>query len=180
MISLIAAIGKNGEIGKNNELIWHIKEDMQYFKQMTLNHPVIMGFNTYKSIGRALPNRKNIVITKNNQNKINDKNIFVYDDIINFNSSKLGPSLVRNNKLGNLIKVLKDDEEYFIIGGSSIYQAFYDVADKLYLTEINAEDKTADSYFPKISIEDWHKKLIKHSRENNIEYDFVVYERLNK
>ena len=162
MISLITAIGKNGEIGKNNELIWHIKEDMQYFKQMTLNHPVIMGFNTYKSIGRALPNRKNIVITKNNQNKINDKNIFVYDDI------------------NNLIKVLKDDEEYFIIGGSSIYQAFYDVADKLYLTEINAEDKTADSYFPKISIEDWHKKLIKHSRENNIEYDFVVYERLNK
>lgn len=162
MISLIAAIGKNGEIGKNNELIWHIKEDMQYFKQMTLNHPVIMGFNTYKSIGRALPNRKNIVITKNNKNKINDKNIFVYDDI------------------NNLIKGLKDDEEYFIIGGSSIYQAFYDVADKLYLTEINAEDKTADSYFPKISIEDWHKKLIKHSRENNIEYDFVVYERLNK
>ncbi len=162
MISLIAAIGKNGEIGKNNELIWHIKEDMQYFKQMTLNHPVIMGFNTYKSIGRALPNRKNIVITKNNKNKINDKNIFVYDDI------------------NNLIKGLKDDEEYFIIGGPSIYQAFYDVADKLYLTEINAEDKTADSYFPKISIEDWHKKLIKHSRENNIEYDFVVYERLNK
>lgn len=162
MISLIASIGKNGEIGKNNELIWHIKEDMQYFKQMTLNHPVIMGFNTYKSIGRALPNRKNIVITKNNKNKINDKNIFVYDDI------------------NNLIKGLKDDEEYFIIGGSSIYQAFYDVADKLYLTEINAEDKTADSYFPKISIEDWHKKLIKHSRENNIEYDFVVYERLNK
>ncbi len=162
MISLIAAIGKNGEIGKNNELIWHLKEDMQYFKKTTMNHPVIMGFNTYKSIGRALPNRLNIVITKNNKDNITDKSILVYDD------------------LNKLIKDLKDDEEYFVIGGSSIYQAFYNRADKLYLTEINAEDKDADSYFPKINYNEWQKHLINHLKENDIAYDFVIYERLNK
>ena len=162
MISLIAAIGKNGEIGKNNELIWHLKEDMQYFKRTTINHPVIMGFNTYKSIDRALPNRLNIVITKNNKDKITDQSILVYDDI---------------NKL---IRDLKDNEEYFVIGGSSIYQAFIDIADRLYLTEINAEDKSADSYFPKINYRNWQKNMINHSEENGIAYDFVIYERLNK
>ena len=162
MISLIAAIGKNGEIGKNNELIWHLKEDMQYFKKTTMNHPIIMGFNTYKSIGKALPNRLNIVLTKNNKDKITDKSILVYDD------------------LNKLIKDLKDEEEYFVIGGSSIYQAFYNLADKLYLTEINAEDKNADSYFPKINYKDWQKNTINHLEENNITYDFVIYERLNK
>ena len=162
MISLIAAIGKNGEIGKNNELIWHLKEDMQYFKKTTMNHPVIMGYNTYKSIGRALPNRKNIVITKNNKNKITDESILVYDD------------------LSKLIGDLKDDEEYFVIGGSSIYQAFYNLADKMYLTEINAEDKDADSYFPKINYNDWQKHTTNHLKENDITFEFVIYERLNK
>ncbi len=162
MISLIAAIGKNGEIGKNNELIWHLKEDMQYFKKTTMNHPVIMGYNTYKSIGRALPNRLNIVLTKNNKDKITDESILVYDD------------------LNKLIKDLKEDEEYFVIGGSSIYQAFYNLADKMYLTEINAEDKDADSYFPKINYNDWQKHIINHLEENDITYDFVIYERLNK
>lgn len=162
MISLIAAIGKNGEIGKNNELIWHLKEDMQYFKKTTMNHPVIMGFNTYKSIERALPNRLNIVITKNNKDKITDQSILVYDD------------------LNKLIKDLKDNEEYFVIGGSSIYRAFYNLADKMYLTEIKAEDSNADSYFPKINYSDWQKQIIKHLEENNIAYDFTIYERLNK
>ena len=162
MISLIAAIGKNGEIGKNNELIWHLNEDMKYFKETTLYHPVIMGFNTYKSIGRALSNRLNIVITKNNKDKITDQSILVYDD------------------LNKLIKDLKDEEEYFVIGGPSIYQAFYKLADKMYLTEINAEDKNADSYFPKINYNDWQKNIINHLEENNITYDFVIYERLNK
>ena len=162
MISLIAAIGKNGEIGKNNELIWHLKEDMQYFRKTTMNHPVIMGFNTYKSIERALPNRLNIVITKNNKDKINDQSILVYDD------------------LNKLIKDLKDEEEYFVIGGSSIYQAFYDIANKMYLTEIQAEDKDADSYFPKINYSNWQKYIINKLKENDIIYNFVIYERINK
>ena len=162
MISLIAAIGKNGEIGKNNKLIWHLKEDMQYFRKTTMNHPVIMGYNTYKSIGRALPNRLNIVVTKNNKDKITDKSILVYDD------------------LNKLIKDLKDEEEYFVIGGSSIYQEFYDIANKMYLTEINAEDRNADSYFPKINYNEWQKHIINHLEENDIIYAFAIYERLNK
>ena len=97
MIALIAAVGKNGEIGKNNNLIWHLKEDMQYFKQTTLHHTVIMGYNTYKSIGSSLAHRKNIVITRNNKNNINDKDILVYDDI------------------DKLIKDLNHNEEYFVI-----------------------------------------------------------------
>ena len=162
MISLIAAIGKNGEIGKNNKLIWHLKEDMQYFRKTTMNHPVIMGYNTYKSIGRALPNRLNIVVTKNNKDKITDKSILVYDD------------------LNKLIKDLKNEEEYFVIGGSSIYQEFYDIANKMYLTEINAEDRNADSYFPKINYNEWQKHIINHLEENDIIYAFAIYERLNK
>ena len=150
MIALIAAVGKNGEIGKNNNLIWHLKEDMQYFKQTTLHHTVIMGYNTYKSIGSSLAHRKNIVITRNNKNNINDKDILVYDNI------------------DKLIKDLNHNEEYFVMGGASIYKEFYDLADKMYLTEINAEDSNADSYFPFIKVNDWEKHLVKKGKEGKV------------
>ena len=160
MISLIAAIGKNGELGQNNHLIWSLKEDLKYFKETTQNHTVIMGYNTYKSIGKPLPNRVNIILTKNNKDKINDANVIVYDD------------------MEKLLKNLQKDEEYFVIGGAPIYQAFYNLADKMYLTLINAECQSADSYFPKIENNKWRKTIVKHLIENDITYDIVLFERI--
>ena len=118
MISLIAAIGKNNELGKDNKLIWHLKKDLAYFKETTLNHQVIMGLNTYLSIGSPLPKRTNIVLTTH-QELIQDDNIIIYDSL---------------DKLQEYL--LNTREEVFVIGGASLYKAIYPIADKMYLTEI--------------------------------------------
>ena len=160
MISLIAAIGKNGELGKDNDLIWHLKDDMVYFRKTTLNHKVILGYNTYKSIGKALPQRKNIVLS---HHKINDENITVYNDIKELEA-----------------KELNTEEECFIIGGASLYNYFINKADKLYLTLIKDSCPLATVYFPKILSEDYNKEIIESKEENGIKYDFVIFERIKK
>ena len=133
MISIIAAIGKNNELGKNNSLIWNLPGDLKFFKETTTNHSVIMGYNTYISIGKALPNRKNIVIV-DDLKKISNDNLVIYDNM---------DELIQ--------KELNNNEENFIIGGASLYNYFYNLADRMYLTLIDAEDKKADSYFPNIN-----------------------------
>ncbi len=158
MISLIAAIGKNNELGKDNALIWHLKKDSAYFKETTLNHRVVMGLNTYLSIGSPLPKRTNIVLTTHKE-LINDENIIIYDSL-----DKLKKDLLNTR------------EEIFIIGGASLYQAFYSIADKMYLTEIE-DSQDADVYFPKIDQNDWNKKIIEELEENGIKYAFTIYER---
>ncbi len=160
MISLIAAIGKNGELGKDNDLVWHLKDDMVYFRKTTLNHKVILGYNTYKSIGKALPQRKNIVLS---HHKINDENITVYNDIKELEA-----------------KELNTEEECFIIGGASLYNYFINKADKLYLTLIEDSCPLATVYFPKILNEDYNKEIIENKEENGIKYDFVIFERIKK
>lgn len=161
MISIIAAIGKNGELGKNNDLIWHLPGDLKFFKETTLNHPVIMGYNTYLSIGKPLPKRKNIVIAKDIYEI--DADITLYNDI--------------DELINKEIKAKED--EIFIIGGASMYNYFYPIADKMYLTLVDAEDKKADTYFPKIDESKWKKILIKENEDNGIKYRHVLYERLN-
>ena len=157
MISIIAAIGKNNELGKKNDLIWDLPSDLQFFKRTTLNHPVVMGLNTYKSIGRPLPNRENIVLS---DKPIEDENITIYNDI---------------NKLTSDLS--NDLDEYFIIGGASLYSYYYPLADKMYLTLIDAEDKEADVYFPKIDDSEWDTKIIDYNKENNISYNHVEFTR---
>ena len=152
-INIIAAVGKNLELGKGNDLVWRIKEDLNYFKELTTNKIIVMGYNTYLSIGRLLPNRKNIIISKENRN---------IEGAIVLNSIK---------DVLNL-----DEEEIFIIGGASIYKQFIPYADNLYLTEINSEDDKADVFFPKFDKEHYEKKLVKASTENNLNYNFVCYE----
>ena len=159
MISLIAAIGKNGELGKNNDLIWNLPGDLKFFKEKTLNHTIIMGANTFLSIGRPLPKRKNVVITS--KNNINDNLAIVYNDI---------DELIKN-------EVYKD-EEVFIIGGASMYDYFYSLADKMYLTLIDAEDKEADTYFPMIEKEKWNQTILDEKEENGINYKHVLFERI--
>lgn len=150
MISLIAAIGKNRELGKDNDLLWHLKGDLKYFKEVTTNHTVVMGRKTYESIGKPLPNRENIVITRSNID---------------------GVKTIKNPE-----EVLKMDGEVFIIGGASIYEYFIKYASRLYLTLID-DDKDADVYFPYFDESLYEKKTIGQNRENDIEYTFVLYER---
>lgn len=154
MITLIAAIGKNNELGKNNDLIWKIKEDLKFFKDITLNHTVIMGYNTYKSIGKPLPNRRNVVLTSHE----------IKDDVITYNNI--------NALIENEIK----SEEVFIIGGYSMYKYFYEFADKMYLTIINGESD-ADTFFPKINESDWDMNIIFEDNENEPSYKRVLYKR---
>lgn len=152
MINLIAAVGKNFELGLNNKLIWNISEDLQYFKEVTTGKTVVMGRKTYESIGRALPNRKNIVLSS--------KKVLI-DNVIVINDYK---------------DVLNTEEDVFIIGGESIYKLFLSYADNIYLTEID-DEKDADSYFPVFDKNLYEKEIIKNSSYNNINYSFVIYRR---
>ena len=162
MISIIAAIGKNGELGKNNALIWNLPRDLKFFKETTNHHKVIMGLNTYLSIGRPLPNRENIVLSQD-INAIKNDNLTVYDNI---------------NKMIEM--ELSNNDETFIIGGASLYKYFYDIADRMYLTLIDAEDKEADTYFPKIDYDEWKMTKLYDNEENNIKYSHVLFERIKK
>lgn len=156
-INLIAAIGKNNELGMNNDLIWRIKEDLQFFKQTTMGHPVVMGRKTYESLPKILPGRKNIVISTS---EIINNEIEIYKSIKEF-----------------LVKYQNTDDEIFIIGGASIYKSFIDLATKMYLTEIEKEEINADVYFPKFNPDDWNKEIISKHDENNIKYNHVLYKR---
>lgn len=158
-IIIIAAIGKNGELGKNNNLIWHLKEDLKFFKEVTTNHIIVMGYNTFKSLPCLLPNRTHIVLT---HQKIEQKTVTVF------------------NKFSDLYKFLnKIDEEIFIIGGASLYSQFLPYANEIYLTEIDAEEIEADVYFPKFDKQDFNKIVIKEIEES-VNYKFVKYQRKEK
>ena len=149
MISIIAAIGKNYELGLNNQLLWHIPNDLKYFKELTTGKTVVMGRKTYESIGRALPNRENIVLTRQS---IKIDNVDVVNDY----------------------KKILDLEDVFIIGGEQIYKLFLPYADNIYLTEI-AENKEADSYFPIFDKSLYTKEIVKTDSYNDINYSFVIY-----
>ncbi len=156
-INLIAAIGKNNELGMNNDLIWKFKEDMKFFKETTMGHPIVMGRKTFESLPKVLPGRKNIVISTS---EIRNKEIEIFKSIKDF--------LIQYNEY-------KDD--IFIIGGASIYKAFIDLANKLYLTEIDAIEENADVYFPNFNKNEWDKEIISEKEENKIRFNHVLYKR---
>jgi dihydrofolate reductase len=131
-ISIIAAVGKNRELGKNNELIWRISPDLKRVKELTTGHPIIMGRKTFDSIGRPLPNRTNIVISRA---QVCIEGCLVFD------------SLEKGIEAAKAI----DTEELFIFGGASIYTEALPVTNRLYLTVIDAEDSDADTFFPDYS-----------------------------
>ncbi len=156
MISIISAIGKNREIGKDNNLIWHIKEDLQNFKNLTMNKYIVMGSNTYKSLPKRLEGRKYIVLSKSIDNIENGLIFREFKELLEF--------------------VTKQDEEVMIIGGSSIYNLFIPYADKLYLTEID-DTSDADSFFPDFDKSQYICSVLKENTDNGLKYRFVVYER---
>ena len=156
MISIIAAVGKNNALGRGNDLIWHIKEDLKNFKDLTMGKYIVMGKNTYKSLPKHLEGRKYIVLSSSLDN---------IDDGILFKDF---------NKLLEFVKNL--DEEIMIIGGASIYKLFLPYANKLYLTEIDSEEQ-ADVYFPKFNKDDYTRSVVSNSEVNGLKYSFVIYER---
>lgn len=156
MFSIIAAVGKNNELGKKGDLIFHIKEDMKFFKETTTGHTVLMGFKTWESLPKKLPNRKNIVVT--------------FDEFE-------GPDECVTD-LEKFIKENKDtDEEIFIIGGGSIYAQFIEHANRLYLTEIDGEDKDADVFFPELDKTTYKKTILKEGSDSGIDYKMCLYEK---
>lgn len=156
-ITIIAAIGKNNELGYKNDLIWHLPNDLKFFKEKTTGKTIVMGYNTFLSLPRLLPNRKHIVLS---EKKIDNEEVTTV------------------NNLDDLIKLIKSiDEEVFIIGGASVYAQFANIADKMYLTEVDSEFDLADVYFPEINKTEWNITEIGSNEDNNIKYKHMEYRR---
>ncbi|MFP3593035.1 dihydrofolate reductase [Chryseobacterium sp. SIMBA_038] len=153
MTTIVVAMGEKNEIGFNNQLLWHLPKDLKHFKDLTSEHPIIMGRKTYESIGKPLPNRTNIVISKK-------KNWFE-EGILIVGSIKEAVKFAK-----------KIDENVFIIGGGNIYEQTIDLADKLEVTLVKA-DLEADTYFPKIDPKVWKKtEEVFHEKDEKNQYDF--------
>ena len=156
-ITLIAAIGKNRELGKNNSLIWHIPEDLKFFRDNTINKPIVMGMNTLKSLPKLLPNRKHIVLT---HQKVD-----------------LGEDVVVIHDIDSLLNYIYSlDEEVMVIGGAQMYSLMIDYADKLLLTEIDKE-YDADVYFPEFINDEWDRDVLSLHTYEDVEYSHVAYTR---
>ena len=156
-ITLIAALGKNHELGLNNDLIWKIPEDLKFFKENTMGKYIVMGMNTFKSLPKKLVNRKYIVLTS--------KNIDLGDDIVIVHSI---------DELLGFARTI--NEEVMIIGGASLYSQMIEYADKMILTEID-DESNADVYFPKFLIDEWDREMLSSHKYNDIGYSHVVYTR---
>lgn len=158
MLSLIAALAQNRTVGINNTLPWHLPDDLKYFRATTSGHAIIMGRKTYDSIGRPLPNRHNIVVTRD------------------ANWRAEGVTVVHS--IAEAIDAAGKVDEVFLIGGASLYAEALPYADRLYLTEIEA-DVAGDAFFP-----DWPRENFTELRRDrrqgeDFAYSFVVYERLS-
>jgi len=163
MISIIVAVSEDWGIGKDNELLWHIPEDMKRFKRLTFGNTVIMGEKTWESLPRRpLPGRKNIVLTDDPQECI-DCSVTAYS-------------------IEDALSKCEKGEEIFVIGGGSVYRQFMPIADRLYITHVHRK-APADVYFPEIDLNIWEvveKVEFKASEDNGISYTYVIYERRNK
>ncbi len=158
-ISIIVAVARNGAIGINNKLLWHIPEDFKWFKRHTSGHPVIMGRRTWESLPiKPLPGRKNIVITD------------VPEDC--FPGTTCVPSL--EEALG----LMDSGQENFIIGGGMVYRQFLPIARKVYLTVVD-RDFEADVWFPELSPAEWKEIFREPHPEHEPGYTFLIYERVN-
>ena len=156
MFSIIAAVGKKWELGKGGELVFHIKEDMKFFKETTSGHKIVMGRKTWESLPGKLPNRTNIVLSTHEIEGPDE----VVHDISKF---------IDENK--------NTDEEIFIIGGGSVYMEFLPFASKIYLTEVDAEVQKVDTYFPEFDKSKYTRTVIKEGKENDLNFAICLYQR---
>ena len=149
-ITIIAAVSENNVLGKNNKLIWHIPDDLKRFKKLTLGHSVIMGRKTFESITQPLPQRKNIILTRNKNYKAK------------------GALIAHNVK--EALNFCQNDNQPFIIGGAEIYKLFMSISNKIELTRIH-KSYDGDAFFPEILEEKW--KLVK-SKKNNLNETKII------
>ncbi|MCW9015247.1 MAG: type 3 dihydrofolate reductase [Gammaproteobacteria bacterium] len=160
MISLIAAMDKNRLIGINNGLPWHLPADFKHFKAVTMGKPVVMGRKTFESIGKPLPGRTNVVVSRSD---LEADGVIVVDSI------------------DNALQAVSDAEEVMIIGGASFYSQMIDRADRLYLTHVDAECE-GDAWFPKIDADKWQvttEESYLADEHNNYNFKILLYERKN-
>jgi dihydrofolate reductase len=157
-LSLIVAFAKNNVIGDKNTLPWHLPEDLKRFRALTMGHHIIMGRKTYESLGRLLPGRTTVIVTRN-------KAYYVEGALI-------------ASSLELAIAMCKDDPEPFLIGGAEMYKTGLKLATKLYITEVDAEF-TGDAFFETLDLSCWQEKeRSSHKSENGLAFSYVVYHRL--
>ena len=160
-IAIIVATGKNNEIGRNNELLVHLPNDLKRFKELTTGATVIMGENTYFSLPvRPLPNRRNIVLT--------------------FDREKPFPNCETAYSIEQALEMTRQDTQVFIIGGASVYKQFLPLASKLYLTKIAADFADADVFFPSIDFSQWTEIETIHCKadeKHQYNYEYCTYVR---
>ncbi|MGF7082643.1 dihydrofolate reductase [Mucilaginibacter sp. UYCu711] len=158
IVSIVVAIGQNNAIGKDNKLLWHLPKDLKHFKEITTGGTVIMGRKTYDSVGRPLPNRRNIIITRQ---QIEIKGCEVV------------------NSVEAALDLCRDEDEVFIVGGAEIYKLAMPLTDKIFLTIVR-ENFEADTYFPEIKEAIW-KETARQDHEpdekNPLPYSFITLER---
>lgn len=157
MITIIAAIAENRALGKDNQLIWHLPADLKRFKKVTLGHHIIMGRKTFESLGKPLPNRTTIIITRNKN--YTQKNCIVV------------------NSLNDAIEAAKEDPNPYILGGAEIYKQAMKIANKLDLTLVH-HNFEADAFFPEIDLNIWQETTredFKSDETNKYNYSFITY-----
>ena len=154
IVSAVVAIAENNAIGKDNQLLWHLPADLKHFKQITSGHTIIMGRKTYDSIGKPLPNRRNIVITRTADLQI--------------------PGVEVTGNIEDALALCANEDEVFIIGGAEIYRTTLAVTDRIYLTRVH-ENYEADAFFPEIDFNEWEETSVeKHlpDEKNRVAYTF--------
>ena len=160
MISMIVAMADNRAIGKDNQLLWHLPDDFKHFKAVTMAKPILMGRKTYQSIGKPLPGRQNIVISKDQT--------FAADGVTVVNSIEAA------------LDEVKTDGEVMVIGGASFYQQMLPLAEKLYVTHVH-QSFDADTFFPKIDAEQWRVvDSVEHTADEKHAYrfTFITYQKV--
>jgi dihydrofolate reductase len=163
VISLISAVGPNKEIGFEGHLPWNLPSDLQHFKQLTTGHTIIMGRKTYESIGRPLPNRTNVVITRNPDFK--------------------APGCLTATSIDESLKVVPPDEtEVFIIGGAALYAEGLAHCGRIYLTQVENYSGPADAFFPDVDFSKWEeisRETPPQTEKDDYPFSFIVYKRLH-
>lgn len=153
--SIIAAVGKNRELGKKGGLCFNIPGDLRFFKETTMGHPIFMGYNTWKSLPRKLPGRTHYVLTHHPEDLPDDKDVIAITDLASF--------------------ITEAPEDTFVIGGGRVYAEMLPYAEKLYLTEVDAEDEAADTFFPEFDPNNYRREIIKEGADNDLAYHHVLY-----
>lgn len=159
-LSLIAAVARNGVIGRDNTLPWHLPEDLKRFRALTTGHHIIMGRKTYESINRLLPGRTTIIVTRNPDYHV--------------------PGALTAASLEQAVELCGDDEEVFLIGGAELFKDGFHLGDKVYLTEIDAEF-AGDVFMPPLDPAEWQETLReRHTSEQGWDYTYINYTRIRK